>query len=315
MTSLAACPSCSGPMPGGRFNACPTCGHDLTSSTPNAAKYSATQPTASHPNTSQGQPHQSWTQPNNNGYANITLHSKSIALGKKANLCWRLLISMVAIRGITVIVPALWSLWSLSQLRDLVSEHGWGYVPAGRLESALEPEWLFILQIGGIIAAAILLLLLIFEATRALRDAGISGLKWSPKWTTLSLLLPFVNLYRPWAGLNELERTLSTAADICQQSRIRAENLIADRSFSIITPIYAITVFMLIFPEKLAQQVLKDIERVSATSQISFYNNINTLEWTMIILLIAVAIEVAANLLYWGRITKKMTSVTKIISD
>jgi hypothetical protein len=35
----------------------------------------------------------------------------------------------------------------------------------------------------------------------------------------------------------------------------------------------------------------------------------------MIILLIAVAIEVAANLLYWGRITKNMTSVTKIISD
>ena len=312
MTTKPHCPNCSRSLPGGRFNACPACGYDLRSGAL-TAPFSSTTATA----TQQHAPPKPYPQVFGAPTGSATLltpisSSASSILFARAKKCRFLLLALVSCLAITTFVPSLWAFWYASRLRELVAQHGFGNVPQNHLDAANNGEWLSIASLLGAFVGAIVLLILTYQSTKVLRDIGIPGLKWSPGWTTGSILIPFLFLYRPWVGLNELDRTLTGMLDPSSGGRLAPA--IARRDFGLSTLIYAILFFLFLIAQKVFGAVEKQLENKNIPDQFSFYQYVDSWEKYIISMLLFVVIMIFTHSIYWNKIFNKMEELSRKLS-
>lgn len=185
-----------------------------------------------------------------------------------------------------------------------ISRSTWlGSVPQNRLDAALMPTWVYPASIATLILAGAALLALIYNSTKLLYDIGVSNIKWSSVWTTVSILIPFINFYRPWVGLNETERTLKFLSD--KQAINNPEIISARREFGVPTFLYAILFFVLSIGDKIILSLSKEIDSENISSQFEFYRFSDRWEIFLLVVFCASLFGLFMNLLYWEAIFKK----------
>lgn len=313
---MSLCPACRRSLQGGRFLACPACGHDFQSRVAGGSRGNeATRPTPlsrAPRDFGPGSFQQSAPAAASSVGAYSTLNPNSAALLQhKAAACRKILWALVLLSAASTLVPALWSYWELVQLRELVAQHGWGSVPQNRLDAALMPTWVYPASIATLILAGAALLALIYNSTKLLYDIGVSNIKWSSVWTTVSILIPFINFYRPWVGLNETERTLKFLSD--KQAINNPEIISARREFGVPTFLYAILFFVLSIGDKIILSLSKEIDSENISSQFEFYRFSDRWEIFLLVVFCASLFGLFMNLLYWEAIFKKMRAAASKI--
>jgi hypothetical protein len=312
MTTKPHCPNCSRSLPGGRFNACPACGYDLRSGALTAPFSSATATAGQQQAPPKANPQVFGASSGGATPPKPISSSASSILFARAKKCRFLLLAFLACLALTNFVPSLWTFWYASRLRELVAQHGLGNVPQHHLDAVNNDDWLNIASLLGAFVAAILLLMLIYQSTKVLRDIGIPGLKWSPGWTMGSVLIPFLFLYRPWVGLNELDRTLTGMLDPSSGGRLPPA--IARRDFGLPTLIYAILFFLSLIANKVFGAVEKQLENKNIPDQLAFYHYVDSWEKYIIALLLFVVIMIFTHSIYWNKIFNKMEEVSRKIN-
>lgn len=314
---MSLCPACRRSLQGGRFLACPACGHDLQSRVAGGSRANeATRPAPllqaprdHRPGSFQQRVPTSAT----SVVASSPLNRNAAALlRQKATACRKILWALVLLSAASSLVPALWSYWEFVQLRELVAQHGWGNVPQNRLDAALMPTWVYPASIATLVLAGAAILALIYNSTKILYDIGVSNIKWSVGWTTVSIIIPIISFYRPWVGLNELERTLKFLSE--KQTIHGAEIISARREFGAPTFLYAILFFILVVGDKIIGAVLKEMESANVSSQFSFYRFADKWETFILIAFFSSLVGIFINLLYWEGIFKKMRITASKIS-
>lgn len=97
----------------------------------------------------------------------------------------------------------------------------WVFVLAGLALLALEWRLLEAEGAPGGLGAAVLAISLVAAAAfvwamlraRVIAErAGLRGYRWSNLWTAVTVIIPFLNLIRPWLGFSEIARSLRGAA-------------------------------------------------------------------------------------------------------
>ncbi len=89
---------------------------------------------------------------------------------------------------------------------------GWGRFSLGALVSA---DQLALGSIAGYVlplVAFVAAFLALYKARVLAEDLLIFGFRYSFYWTFVSLFVPLINLYRPWFGIGELDRSLVNSA-------------------------------------------------------------------------------------------------------
>jgi len=312
MINKPACPSCARTLPGGRFNACPACGYDLRLSASAASAGSASTAGRQHHAASNPQPQSSGAQTGSTTPATTISPMASSILLARAKKCRLLLLAFAICWVVSNFTPVLWEFWSYSQLRDLVAQHGLsGNIPQNRLDAATRPGWLNLAAIMGGFVCLALLLSIIYQSTKVLRDIGVLGLKWSPGWTLGSVFIPILNLYRPWVGLNELERTLTGIVEPSPSGRSAPPT--ARRDFGLPTLICSLLCFFLLILDKVLDAVERELVKKNVRDQLSFYQYLDSWEKYFIADLSLVVVSMFALSIYWHKILNKMEKASTIL--
>jgi hypothetical protein len=318
MTEMSLCPACRRSLQGGRFLACPACGHDLQSRVAGGSRGNeATRPaplSRAPRDFGPGSFQQSAPAAASSVEASSTLNPNSAALlQKKAAACRKILWALVLLSAASTLVPALWSYWEFVQLRELVAQHGFGNVPQSRIDAALKPTWVYPASIATLILAGVAFLALIYNSTKILYDIGVSNVKWSTGWTTASIIVPIINFYRPWVGLNETERTLKFLSE--KQFIHATEVISARREFGFPTFLYALLFFILSVGDKIISTISaeKELNLANVSNQFEFYKLADWWQMFNIVVFFISLLGILINLFYWEGIFRKMRAAASKI--
>ena len=152
--------------------------------------------------------------------------------------------------------------WALDTQAEIASS---GWVPVYGPESTL----LTVVLITGWFGRPIAFLCAMMYAQRCAEAIGITGYRWSLRWTVISMYVPFLNFVRPWLGFGEIRRSI-----------IRSTNRIADDqawrtvSFSPATLLLGIIFMTSQFIEGMAYKVITDFLPDFRNADVSLSNTI-----------------------------------------
>ena len=123
------------------------------------------------------------------------------------NFEWAILAYFIA--AVLILAENGYDYWYILEIQNLVTTYGWGHVPA-TLTPVYDPDssLLTAIFIIGSLGLLIAFLCAMTHARRCAEAIGISGYRWSLRWTMISICVPFLNFVRPWLGFGEIRRSI-----------------------------------------------------------------------------------------------------------
>ena len=193
----------------------------------------------------------------------IDVGGASAAMGRfdvTLHLAWLAGVVLMACHGA--------GLWSLAQMRSWVDA-----VAAGANVEPLPPTYDLLANVslyGGIVAwlaCFTAFFAAMYQARRLATAVGVRDYSHSFLWTVITLFIPFLNLYRPWVGLDEIRRSVIGTA--------QTERPSADGDMTAFT--YALAATIIVggvgarWTSRLADNLEKTVGAISGPTELSVY--------------------------------------------
>jgi hypothetical protein len=123
----------------------------------------------------------------------------------QAAIANRVLVALTA----ALVICIMWRIYLMQQLLDLVNLYGYGHVPVNLIPGGVSESDSIVLISSYLWYFGLLVCVMycFYQVRSVLQNNLKQTFKHGFGWTVGSLLIPFINFYRPWVGLGEIRRT------------------------------------------------------------------------------------------------------------